>query len=102
MKRSKIKEVMESLNEIYKDNKNNYREVEIGFLLFLRSDIDEFDDITNKQLTQIDSLIDNQTSLLDIDREDIDAILYGNYDDDEYDVCGFDKETELERLHKGE
>lgn len=74
MFRNNVKEKLEQLTRI-NDKFDCYKEFEVALMLYLRSDLESFDDITDKQLDKIFELTDNVDSLLDINYEDIDYIL---------------------------
>lgn len=79
MNRNKIKEFLKMLD---KTDTKYYKELEIAIILFLRSDLDTFDSISKKQINEIFELTDNYSSLLDIDKEEIDYILEGEEDNE--------------------
>ena len=68
-----IKEKLQALDNLAN---TNYKELEVALMLFLRSDLESFDDLTDEQLDEIFDLTDNCNSLLDINSEDIDNILW--------------------------
>ena len=70
--REKIEEYLKELDHL---GEHNYKELEVAIVLFLRSDLDSFKDITDKQLEEIYDIIAYNDSILDINKEDIDNII---------------------------
>lgn len=78
--RQEIRNILIQLEETAKKDYSNF---EIALLVFLRSDIYEFDEnITDSNLEDIKKLIENYDSLLDIEKEDIDSIIYEDYEEE--------------------
>ena len=77
--RNNIKEILLQLDEISKD----YKHFEVALLIFLRSDLFQFENyITEVEIERINDLVKSESSILDIDKEEIDRIIY-NCDEDE-------------------
>ena len=73
MNRNKIKEYLELLDNI---GTTYYKELEVALLIFLRSDLFHFNNyITDSDIEEIGDLIDDCSSLLDIDKGELDTIL---------------------------
>lgn len=76
MNREKIKEYLTILNDLSNDlGIETYKELEIAILLFLRSDLEDFDYLTDNQLNRLYDLTDYGASLLDLEKEEVDYIL---------------------------
>lgn len=69
MNREKIKSFLTKLND------NDYNNVCVAILLYLRSDLDFFDKITDEQLYELYDMVRGCNSLLELDFEEIDEIL---------------------------
>lgn len=79
--RKKVRDKLVLLEEITKEN---YKEFEVALMIFLRSDLFDFDNyITDSEIDEIFELTDNCDSLLDIYKEDIDNIILKGDDEDE-------------------
>lgn len=77
--RNKIREIIEKLNEISKD----YKHFEIALLIFLRADLYQLDNYVNDDdLEKLEDLLMYVSSIFDIEKDDIDNILY-SCDEDE-------------------
>lgn len=82
MNREKIKEYLEMLD---KTDIKYYKELEVALLIFLRSDLFHFNNyITDSDISEIVDLIDDYSSLLDIDKEELDSILSKSEEFNEY------------------
>ena len=76
--RNKIENIIESLDELSKD----YKSFELALLIFLRGDLFQFKNyITDSDLKDLKDLIDSTDSILDINKEDVDDILYNCEED---------------------
>ena len=69
MNREKIKSFLTKLND------NDYNNVCVAILLYLRSDLDFFDKITDEQLSELYEMVREINSLLDLDFEEVDEII---------------------------
>lgn len=69
MNREKIKSFLTKLND------NDYNNVCVAILLYLRSDLDFFDKITDEQLSELYEMVRESNSLLDLDFEEVDEII---------------------------
>ena len=77
MERNKIRKILVSLEELSKD----YEDFEVALMIFLRSDLFNFENyITAKELKALKELSENNDSIFDIDKEDIDNILESEED----------------------
>ena len=71
-RRKEIESIIEKLDNI----SENYNVFEIALLIFLRSDLFTFKNyIVDSQIDELEELIDNYDSLLDIGKENVDYIL---------------------------
>jgi hypothetical protein len=76
--RNKIENIIESLDELSKD----YKSFELALLIFLRGDLFQFKNyITDSDLKDLKDLIDSTDSILDVNKEDVDDILYNCEED---------------------
>lgn len=74
MNRELLKEMMIELNRL---GKNHGCELEVAFALYLRSSIDELDNLTNEQLRKIMQITNGINNLLEDYINEVDYILEG-------------------------
>lgn len=79
--RNKIEKIIEKLENL---SKEDYRNFEIALIIFLRSDLFQFKNYVNdSDLKKLSKMIDDCSSLLNLDIDEVDNLLYYCDDDDE-------------------
>ena len=84
MERKRIEDILLKLEDINENITGNYNDFEIALLVFLRSDYSTFKDcINDSQIEELRELVRRCDSLLDIDKEDVDYIIYEELEEEE-------------------
>lgn len=81
MNRKNIEYIIRELDELSKYS--TYREFEVALISFLRSDIYGFRDLTDKNLKELDEIIENTSSLINLDTWEIDSLFEKEDEEDE-------------------